>query len=228
MSVQTAATTATTISSRVDWAPVPKVNLLPPEIVEKRQFARRQKALAVVVVATIAAAGAATYLVEGQVASAQDELTAEQARTSTLQAEKSKYDEVPRVLAQVDAAKAARETAMGTDVPWYRFMNDVALSTPRSVWLTNLTVTVPPSGAAAPSTVDPLAPAGVGTLTVTGDASDFPTVAAWLEGLDQVAGVDGTAISQAAGGKDKPTVAFTSSGSITPDALSHRYDRKAD
>jgi len=228
MTAQTMATTTSAVSSRVDWAPVPKVNLLPPEILEGRQFARRQKVLAVAVVATIATAGAVTYLAQGQVDSAQEELSLEQARTGTLQAEKAKYDEVPRVLAQVDAAKVARQAAMATDVPWYRFMNDLALSTPRSVWLQNLTVTIPAATGTAVASNDPLAPLGVGNVTVMGTASDYPTVASWLDGLDHVEGVDGTAISEASGNNDKPNIDFNSSGSITPDALSHRYDRKAD
>lgn len=222
-----AQTMATSVSARVDWAPVPKVNLLPPEIVEGRQFGRRKKLLGCVIVATLAAAGAGVFYAEGQVSAAQDDLTLEQGRTGTLQAEKAKYDEVPRVLAQVDSAKLAREVAMSTDVPWYRFMNDLALSTPRNVWLKNVTVTIPAAGA-APTATDALAPVGVGTVAVTGQANDFPTVASWLEGLDQVEGVDGTAISQAQADNDQPLVSFTSGGSITPEALSHLYDRKAD
>jgi Tfp pilus assembly protein PilN len=229
-----AQTMATAVSARVDWAPVPRVNLLPPEIVEGRQFARRQKLLGCAIVATLAAAGAGVFYAQGQVTAAQDELALEQGRTTTLQAEKGKYDEVPRVLAQVDAAKTARQVAMATDVPWYRFMNDLALSTPRNVWLENVTVAIPAGTAAAtPTATDALAAAGIGTVTVTGKANDFPTVASWLEGLDQVSGVDGTAISQAQADTDKaqanePLVGFTSGGSITPEALSHLYDRKAD
>lgn len=222
------ATVSSTTSTRVEWAPVPKVNLLPPEIVEGRQFARRQKVLAAAVLATVVAAGGVTYYFQTQVDAARDELALEQTRTSTLNAEKAKYDEVPRVLAQVEAAMAARETAMSTDVPWYKFMNDLALSTPASVWLDNITVSVPAGASGGSGSAgDPLAPVGVGTINVTGAASTFPVVAAWLEGLDQVSGVEGTAISSATSTKDKPTVDFNSSGSITPEALSHRYDRKA-
>jgi Tfp pilus assembly protein PilN len=236
MSAQTISAAA--VSARVDWAPVPKVNLLPPEILEGRQFARRQKLLGCAVVAAVAAAGAGVFYAQGQVSNAQDELALEQGRTTTLQTEKAKYDAVPLVLAQVDAAKTARGVAMATDVPWYRFLNDLALSTPRNVWLENVTVTVPVATATTGTTgTDALAAAGIGTVTVTGKANDFPTVASWLEGLDQVSGVDGTAISQAqadadagaaAADADHPLVGFTSAGSITPEALSHLYDRKAD
>lgn len=122
---------------------------------------------------------------------------------------------------------------MATDVPWYTFLNDLALSTPNQVWLDSVAVSVPAlNGTAAPAAgADALAAAGIGTVTATGTAGDFPTVAAWLEGLDQVSGVDDTRFSQAqrSNGESAPDlVTFSSTGGVTPDALSHRYDREAD
>ena len=214
---------------------MPRVNLLPPEIFEARRFKRTQGALAVCVAATLLVAGGVYVLSQQRADNAQDDLTTAQARTTVLQAEQAEYAEVPRVLAQVESAQLARETAMSTDVLWYRYLNDLALSYPAEVWLGNLTATVAGPGAATGAAAvpvagsNPLATPGVGTVTFTGTALDHPDVASWL---DVLAGTPGFAdpyfsSSQKSQIDGTDVVEFTSQVVVTPDALSGRYDRKA-
>ncbi len=213
---------------------LPRVNLLPPEIFEARKLRRTQLGLSGVIVAVIAAVGAG-YVVPAALAdAAAEELAVEQAQTTKLQAEQAKYAEVPKILAQVDSAKAAQETAMATDVLWYRYLNDLALTYPGEVWLGNLTATVagtPGTAAAAAPVVgaNPLATPGIGTITFTGTALEHSDVASWLDVLDGTPGfADGSFSSSTRSEIDgQDVVEFTSDVVVTGDALSHRYDRKA-
>ena len=53
--------------------------------------------------------------------------------------------QVPVVYAQVDAAQAALRAAMATDVPWHRYLGDLAATYPAGVWLTSLNASVDPA-----------------------------------------------------------------------------------
>jgi Tfp pilus assembly protein PilN len=223
-------------STRVDWAPVPKVNLLPPEIVDGRRLAGLKKLLGGGLLVVVAACAGGTAWAQAGVGSAQTDLDAAHARGTVLQSEQAEYAQVPRILGLIDTAAAARGKAMADDVLWYGFLSDLSLSTPTGVSLQTLEMTM--DGSAAPgSATDPLAPTGVGQVTFTGKAQHFPDVAAWLEAVGAVHGLDGSTLQSAtratngapAGGTaGGDAITFTSTIQVTSKALTHRYDRKAD
>lgn len=224
---------ATLTPTPVEWARVPRVNLLPLEIIEQRRLRRTQQILAVVAAVVVVAAGAGALLAARQVTVAQEKLDAEQARTTALQQRERVYAEVPRVLAAVDAARAGRERALGQDVAWYRFLNDLAVATPRNVNLATLTVTLAEAPPGAGGT-DALAPSGIGEVSVTGTAGQFPDVATWLTQVAGVHGMDASRLQSASrGGAEAAAAAsgpveFATKVLVTQKALTHRYDRKAD
>jgi Tfp pilus assembly protein PilN len=227
--------------SAVEWAPVAKVNLLPREITESRRFRRVQQGLAGVVVVTVALSGAAFWWSQQKVTDARESLQTVQATTTQLQAKERSFAEVPATTAQVDAAIDARAWVMATDVPWYRYLTDLEAAAPKGVRFESLTVKVSgpvPAGATAPATpgtessANPFAPTnGIGTLSLNGISGSYPQVADWMEALDKVAGLDVTELSNAAGRSDLPKgqqkINFASGITITDQALSHRFDRKA-
>lgn len=212
---------------RVDWAPVPKVNLLPPEILDGRRFRGVQRVLAAAVLVTVAAGGAVFVWSLHEVSVARAELETTKARTAQLRTEEAKYADVPRVLAQVEQATKAREAALGRDVLWYRFFDDLAAATPQSVSLTNVAVAMD-AGGTVTGPADPLTPAGLGTVSFTGAGDRFPDVSAWLDSVASLDGLDGSTLQSAtrsAGGGGPVT--FTSKIVVAETALSHRFDGKA-
>ncbi len=227
------------VVSRVDWAPVPRVNLLPPEVLQARRFRVVRWRLMLAGAATLALVAGAVYWAQSGVGAAQDELAITQAQTTLLHRQEAKYATVPALLSQLDAARSARQVALGQDVLWYRFLNDVALATPANVSLTTLsaTLTATSGAAAAPSSgSDPLVPAGIGSVTVTGTAAGYPDVAAWLQSIAAVKGLDASTLQNAtrgaasSGGSTSAApgaVTFTTTVVVTAAALSHRYDQKA-
>ncbi len=217
--------------NRVEWATVPKVNLLPPEILEGRRFRTVQTRLAAVVVGVVVAGLGATVWAHYQVRGAESELALATAQTTALQQEAATYAEVPLVLAQVDAAEAARETAMGTDVLWYRFLDELALATPAKVDLADLDVTMATGGTVASGNADPLSDTSLGEVVVNGTTTSMPDVAGWLTSVGSVHGLDTSRLQTAARESSEQNTAgddinFTTAIGITADALSHRYDRK--
>ncbi len=214
--------------NRVDWATVPRVNLLPPEILENRSFRRNQLIMAAAVVASVVLGGAVTLWSQHEVTAAERERDIVAARTTELRGQLAALDEVPRVIGQVDGARQARERAMANDVLWYRFMDELAVTTPNQVWLRSLQVGID-GDVAAPAT-DALTPPGIGEMTVSGTAARFTDVAQWLT---SVVGVNGMAISRLQTATNDTSknaderIAFSAIVSVNREALSHRYDRKA-
>jgi Tfp pilus assembly protein PilN len=221
----------TVTSTRVDWAPVPRVNLLPPEVVEGRQLARLKKMLGGGLLVIAAACVGAALWAQSGVAAARADLDAAHGREAVLQREQAKYAQVPRVLGLIDDTAAARERVMADDVLWYGFLSDLSLTTPKGVSLQTLEMTL--DDAASTGSTDPLTPAGLGHVTFSGKAQHFPDVAAWLEAVGSVHGLDGSTLQTATRGSGGGTsssnaITFTSTIQVTSKALTHRYDRKAD
>jgi hypothetical protein len=214
---------AAPITTRVAWAPVARVNLLPMEIIESRRFRGTQGLLAgVVVIAVLAAAGGTVWAQRG-VADADEQLVAAQAQVAAAQAEQARYATVPKVIAEVDAGLAARALAMSNDVLWSRYLNELDGARPAGVKLSGMSISL--TGPVATAGADPLTPAGIGTITLDGTAAKYGQVASWLEALNKITGLGSSSLASAAQADGR--VAFGSGATITADALSDRYQKKA-
>ncbi len=211
---------------RVSWAPIPRVNLLPLEIIEGRTFRRTKVVLGAVVVGTLLIAGGATFLAERSVSHANDQLAASDAKVSVLQTQEKRYAAVPEVIAQVEAANTARTLAMGTDVLWYRYLTNLDDARPEGLELNSIALTM--NGAAltqSSASANPLAPNGVGTITVGGKADRYSEISSWLEAVNKITGFSASALT---GASDTDSgLTFNSSAVVDSDALSGRYEKKA-
>ena len=198
--------------------PLPRVDLLPPEIGQRRRLRRVQVALGGGVVAAV---GLVAVLVVGagsSVAAAQDDLDTAVATQGSLQQESGQYRDVTAAYQRSADAQAMLVAAMGEEVRYSRLLNDLSLSIPDSVWLTSAAWSQQPTTA---GTGTP----GLGTLTVSGVAYEHEDVALWLESLASQQGyVDPllqTADKTLIGTRE--VVEFTSTVTLSPDALSGRY-----
>lgn len=208
-------------------AATPRVNLLPPEIEAARRFRRVQAGLGLTVVA---AAGVVVGLYVSAVSSvdeAQGELDAATATHQTLQAEAARYAEVPAVLAEVDTVEAQVGQALGQEIRWSYLFNDLGVRIPLNVWLTQVTVTQDVDGTlvADPATAPAGALPGIGSVQFTGKALKHNDVAAWLDAIAEQRGYADPYFSTSAREQigERDVVGFTSSVTVTEDALSRRY-----
>jgi Tfp pilus assembly protein PilN len=210
---------------------LPRVNLLPPEIEEARRFRKVQGGPGGGVLAAAAVVGLLTVLAASGVHDAQGNLDAAKGRESTLQGQVAEYADVPVVQAQKDAAEAQLQLAMGKEVRWSYFLNDLSLTIPSKVWLTSVTVTQnvdAVAGTAVPGAAEYLTP-GIASATFVGNAYAHPDVAAWLDGLAKQKGLNQpyftSSNKQQIGGQD--AVSFASQATVTEDLLSNRWTQKA-
>lgn len=158
--------------------PLPRVNLLPPEIGERVRFRRMQYGLGGGVLAAVGLVAVLVVLAAGGVADAQSEKEAAQASGTKFQSETEKFKEVEVVYAQAAAADAMLVQAMGDEIKFSEYLYALTLTVPEHVWLTNAAFkqapTTPMVGATEP---------GVAALTFTGVGYTHDDVAAWLDSL---------------------------------------------
>jgi Tfp pilus assembly protein PilN len=176
-------------------------------------------------------AGAFVVMANGQVHDAQGDLDTAKAHGASLQAEQAKYAEVPLVYAQVEAGEAQLSQAMGKEVRWSYFLNDLSLRTPTKVWLTGMTVAEQvdaPPVVAAPGTATYGTP-GLGTVTFQGKGYRHNDVAAWLRALGNQPGLADPYFTNSTQEKvgTEDSVTFDSQAVITEEALSGRFTDKA-
>jgi hypothetical protein len=200
----------------------PRVNLLPPEVVEqaKDRLLRRKLLLATagtVVLVLLAIGGAGVYTTSTTM-----QLAEAQAETAALLAEQSQYVAVRQVQAQVDTAHAARAVGGWTEIDWKAYLQGVRAALPADVGIDAVAVDSTSPLTVYPQPTAPLQSARVATLTVTLASPGLPTVPQWLEQLQGLPGMaDVTAGSIAAGETGGYTVVVTMH--INADAFSGRF-----
>ncbi len=206
----------------LDALVLPRVNLLPPELAELARLQRLKLVLAGGLVATVGVVGALYLSAASDVADATAEVAAVTARAGALQASTRELGHVDEVYRSADQAAARLNAAMGEEVRFSQFLDDLSKTVPEHVWLTDITFTQTPATAAGAT---PTGTAGIGTVTFTGVGFRHDDVAAWLESLAAQKGFADPYVTDSTAGKigDRRTVSFTSSVTLTADALSGRY-----
>ena len=201
---------------------LPRVNLLPPEIAETARMRRIQVGLGCAVLGTVTAVALLYVSATHGVSSAQDEVTAANARNASLRADVVQYKDVTAVYDRATAAQAMLTQAMGEEVRYSQFLSDLSLTIPSNVWVKSLNFTQGTSASAVGA-------AGIGTVTVTGIGFSHDDVAVWLESLAQQKGYTDPYFSSSSEAllESRKTVNFTSTATLTPAAYSGRYTKPA-
>jgi Tfp pilus assembly protein PilN len=213
--------------AEVSLSSLPRVNLLPPEIAVARRMRRIQTGLGGAVVAAVGIVALLYVGAASGASNAQETLDTAAAHQASLRSQTAKYSDVTAVYSRATAAEAMLTQAMGDEVRFSRYLNDLTLTVPDSVWLKAATFT---QGAAATSAAPGTATApGIGTVTFTGVGFKHDDVAVWLESL---AGQKGYANPYFSSSTEaflgtKPIVNFVSTVTLTADAYSGRYNKPA-
>ncbi len=219
----------------IEEAPTPsrlvalaRVNLMPNSYA-RRAAVRRAKVGAVAALLGALLVAALLFLVSWQKAtSAQERLDQATFERTILQTEASRYSGVPRVFEAVSGAQGQLVVAMGNEVRWSFFLNDLALTMPSGVSLDSMDASVIGPGQATETTGDGQVGSKVGNLSVSAKALTFNGVANWLDSLAKMDTVADPYVSGLAAGEEEGTniVSFSSTADITTETLSGRYTQE--
>ncbi|WP_380156695.1 PilN domain-containing protein [Kineococcus sp. R86509] len=196
-----------------------RVNLLPPEYTKARGTRRLRIALVAGVVLVAGACGAAGVISAGHVSDAQAGLDAEQSRTSTLRAAQAPYAEVPAVLEALSKAQAVQTQVQSSEIPYYRYVDLFAANTPADLTYTSLAMTTNAASTVTSTTADPLAAAGIASVTVSAVAKEQSQIATWMDQVNTIPGVTGATLLSSSLNTDDGTVTFNATATLTDDAL---------
>ena len=201
---------------------LPSVNLLPPELAEQARLRRLKGVLAGGLVATVGVVGALYVGALGDVDEATAQVAAVTSRSSELQAQTRALGHVDDLYRQADEAEDRLAAAMGEEVRFSQFLDGLSKDVPEHVWLTDITFTQTTSTASAGAVAQG---PGIGTVTFTGVGFRHDDVAAWLDALATRPGFADPYVTDSTAGltAGRRTVSFTSSVTLTADALSGRY-----
>jgi len=212
---------------------IPRVNLLPPEIRDAARFRRLQGIMGGAVIGAVGLVALLTVVAGGQASSAQDALTEAQTSGSTLQTQVNQFAEVPRVFAAVQTAETQLSNAMGEEVRWSFYLNDLSLTIPDRIGLTALSIRQDLGGGGAGAVQSALGKTGIATVTFEGQASTNNDVASFLDALAKQKGyVDpyfsnaSKSSSEAATTSNESIVDFAATVTVTDAAKSSRYTPK--
>jgi hypothetical protein len=226
-------------------AAYPRVNLMPEAVAAEARVHRAKMSLVAAVVASLAVVGGLYAMAHSSVNAAQDQLDAATAQSAVLNAELTKYADVPKVQAQLGSTKAQVAQALGADVRWSILLNNLSLTLPAGTALVSFQGQVSPTVAGTGAAATPAAPAagttftsvlghpGIGTINYVGEALGYPQVAAFLDAqakqnslMDSY--VNNVAVNtETTGAGAGKGLEFKSVATVTDKALSHRYDLKA-
>ena len=200
---------------------LPRVNLLPPEILVRRRVRRVQHGLGG---GGLLALALLAFLYVGAVGSAHDadaELREVTATGQAAQAERAGYADVAAVYARAEAAETMLATAMGEEVRYSTHLEQLARTVPDRLWLDNVAFSQTPTEPVAGDTT-----AGIGSVSFTGVGYGHDDVATWLETLAAHEGYAKPALTSSTEALlgERVTVDFVTNVVLTPDALSHRFD----
>jgi cytoskeletal protein RodZ len=166
----------------------PRVDLLPPELLDQRKAAiiRGRLWLGALLVLIVVLGG--TGLATVQSFQSQAQLLTAQAHTRALVAQQKKYLEVRQVQEEVSARTAAQEVGTSTEVDWKKYLTGVQGTLPSTVTLTTVTIdSASPLIVYTQATV-PLQGSRVATLSFTVETPDLTQIPVLLNALPSLPG----------------------------------------
>lgn len=171
----------------------PRVDLLPPEVGDRKRGAALRRSVVVGVVAALILSAGLYAFASFKSVEAAVQLDSARSDTLMLLAEQAKFSEVRDLSTQLDTVTLARQVGATTEINWSTFYQSIAVTLPAGVAITAFSVdSSTPIESLTPVTVPARNPR-VATALFTATSADLGSVATWLAALKNVPGyVDAT------------------------------------
>ncbi|NOY57172.1 MAG: hypothetical protein GXP34_14475 [Actinobacteria bacterium] len=197
------------------------INLLPPEIAQKKESRRKVARLVTLGILYVVLLALVSYWQGGKAQGVEDELIAQKQANQATQQQIDALGDSADLRTGYEDGVARIRSALERDVAWGKLFNDLARVIPDRVWLTSFDGSVDASGDI---------PGVVGQVQVGATAFDYPDASTWLRVVDSdvwpaLAGGWVTSAQMSAIG-EIPVVDFQSSASLMQPSVSTRVDER--
>lgn len=223
------------------WSTMPgwgiTANLLPPEVIAGRRLTVIRKIIGGVLAAVVVMGGAGYAYAFIEQRSAESDLSAEQAKTTSLMDEQRKYGEVVTLTGAIAGIDAQLATLMASDVDTTKLVDALAARLPHGAAITQLQLNLDAAGEQTASTptssstasqgggaLDTSGQTHIGSLTVTGTAASMADIASFMNQLGTLPGVVGVYPTSQGKNASGPGAQFTIQMTLTDELFTHRYD----
>lgn len=200
-------------------------NLLPDEVVGARRLSRLKRRLGISIAGLVALLALAYGYSWWQTGNARDQLATEQFNTSQMSRQLQRYTPLLQAQAQTIAIQGRLATVMAHDLQWSKLIDTLNRAATGRVTLGPITAQVDEADSTtAASTPSPFTGTGqqlVGTVTLSGSAPDYRSVAAFADALGRSKGL--AAVNPGSVNRADKLFDFTITLAITDDALGGRF-----
>ncbi|WP_433375240.1 PilN domain-containing protein [Actinoplanes sp. CA-142083] len=199
-----------------------RANLLPPEIMAGRNARRTRVVLAGAVAVVAVLLGGWYWHADKQRDLVNDDLASVTGQVDVIRKEtrSQKYTKVTDAIETRDQIAADLKSALAKDLPWQTLLDSLrSTAAAKGVTLSTLSGALDADNSGATSTDT------VGTLTITGDAKDKPTIAGFVDAVAKVNGMTDVYLTSATQ-KDGTSWTYTLTASIKTTFLCGRYSAK--
>ena len=204
-------------------------NLLPPEIVAARRHRKIRQRVIAGLIAFVILLGAWYGVARHQTTAARSSLTGAENDVQRLQRQQNAFGDLVRVQSESQAIQAQLASLLANDLQWARLLVDLQAVAPEGIQITGVFGELKGLGGGGngsntvrlPSTTTEKQ---VGALTVTGSGTSKETVAAYVDALGKVPGLNSPLLSEAS--LLDGVLLFTLRAEITESALGGRYTPK--
>ncbi|MBI4728879.1 MAG: PilN domain-containing protein [Acidobacteria bacterium] len=168
--------------------PRARINLVPPEIAERRRNRQRAGGLVAAGMALVVLLGAVYALQQVRLAKEQRRLEAQAEVNAGLKAKAAKLSEFERLETQATQRASLLQRLTAGEVRWSAVLADLSLAIPSNVWVTTFSGTLSAPVAAGPGAAKAAiaGPPTIGELQLAGVTFEHVDVARWLTRLAEV------------------------------------------
>ncbi len=202
----------------------PQVNLLPPEVIRRRQVARAQRQMLWAVIATIAVAVLAymgAFLVRAEAAARHDEALA---TADDLTMQMREYSPVIQVINEIARVQGSREYVLGDEVNWPSYSYALAAVLPADVTIDTLSVSLIAPGQTLQEGADDLTRDAIGMMNFTATSATLPDASDWIDAIESVTGLEDANLQSSELTDESGAIAYSvvATVQITEDATANR------
>jgi len=217
-----------TSETKTELPILPGVNLLPPEVHQRRAAKRTRSWLFLAVAIVLALTVGGVIWAETKVTAAENRLAEAEDEHERLRTEEEKYAEVPIVLATKQNAQDAEFLAMWREIDWQPLIDELVDSLPNDVDYQTITITAPGPTEGSYVAEHPLQQDKIATIDITGTAQKLPDNSEWIETVEDIEGLSHPWISATdldSDGNENTANSYSVQGSIevTPEAFTEKY-----